>query len=130
MTTQDMLDQRYGRGTKRSRRFWSVFASIAIGAAVLVAAWYAFGTPSNTISATNTGYELVDEHTASVAFQVTAPAGSAFACVLEAQDTEHGIVGWKIVEYPATDEHSRAFVEEIPLTAEATTGLVNGCWLS
>jgi hypothetical protein len=27
--------------------------------------------------------------------------------VVEAQDEEHGIVGWKVVSYPADDAHSR-----------------------
>jgi len=129
MTTSTMLDDRYGRSsTRRTTRFWVVVAGIGIAAAVGVAAWYSFSTPASSIDATTTGYELADG-TATVSFQVTAPAGSAVACVLEAQDEDHGIVGWKVVEYPPTDAHSQAFRETIPVTAEATTGLVNSCWV-
>ncbi|WP_159501023.1 DUF4307 domain-containing protein [Microbacterium sp. 18062] len=130
MTTTQMLDDRYGRtGTRRSTRFWAIVATIGISAAVIVAAWYAFSTPANSVQATTTGFELVDDRTVTVSFQVTAPAGSPLACVLEAQDEEHGVVGWLVVEYPASDAHSQAFRETIPVTAEATTGFVNTCWV-
>lgn len=130
MTTQELLDERYGRTRgARSGRFWAVFASIGIAAAVTVAGWYAFSASSASVDAVTTGYQLVDEHTTSVSFQVTVPPNTAVACVLEAQDEEHGVVGWRVVEYPPSPEHTRAFVEQIPITAEATTGLVNGCWV-
>ena len=62
-------------------------------------------------------------------FQITAPRGAAVACALEAQDEEHGVVGWRVVELPASDLHARAFREVIPTTAPATTGFVNSCWV-
>jgi uncharacterized membrane protein len=130
MTTQQMLDERYGRtSARRSNRFWAVFAAVAIAAAVAVTAWFAFSATTSSVSAVTTGFELVDEHTVTVAFQISVPAGSDVACVLEAQDEEHGIVGWRVVEYPASDQHTRALIETVPVTAEATTGLVNGCWV-
>jgi Domain of unknown function (DUF4307) len=130
MTTQQILDDRYGRSTRvRGTRFWTVVATVAIAAAVGVAAWYAFAIPANTVSLDTTAYELVDEHTVSVSFQVSAPTGEPLACALEAQDEEHGIVGWRVVEYPAADAHTRAFRETIPVTAPATTGFVNTCWV-
>jgi hypothetical protein len=129
MTTTQILDDRYGRSSsRRTTRFWVVFATIGIALAIAAAGWYAFATPASSIDATTTGFELADG-SATVSFQVAAPAGSALACVLEAQDEEHGIVGWKVVEYPPADAHSQAFRETIPVTAEATTGLVNSCWV-
>ena len=130
MTTQQILDDRYGRTRgARSPRFWAVFAGVGIAAAVGVVAWFAFGTPGNSVGVDTTGYELVDEHTVIVSFQVTSPTDKPLACALEAQDEEHGIVGWKVVEYPASSDHTRAFRESVPVTAPATTGFVNSCWV-
>lgn len=130
MTTAQMLDERYGRrGGRRSTRFWVVFAAVGVTIAVAIAAWFAFSSGTTT-EASTTGFEIVDEHTVTVSFQVSAPAGRSVACVLEAQDEEHGVVGWKVVEYPATDDHTQAFQESIPITAAATTGFVNNCWVS
>jgi hypothetical protein len=58
------------------------------------------------------------------------PIGRDVACALEAQDEEHGVVGWKIIEIAASEQHTRAFRESIPTVAEATTGLVNSCWVT
>jgi hypothetical protein len=128
MTTQQMLDERYGR-TPRSRRFWIVFAAIGLTVAVAVAGWFALSSSSGAANATTTGFRLVDEHTVSISFQVSVPAGQELACVLEALDSEHGVVGWRIVRYPASDAHSQAFTEDVPVLGEATTGLVNSCWV-
>jgi len=128
MTIQEMLDDRYGR-TRRGARFWIVFAVVAITIAVAVTAWFALTSTSGTADARGTAFEVVDEHTVSVSFQVTAPAGSPVACALEAQDEEHGIVGWRVVEYPASGSHTRNFTETIPVLSPAVTGLVNSCWV-
>ena len=38
------------------------------------------------------------------------------------------IVGWRVIEYPASEEITRALVETIPTVAQATTGTVQSCW--
>lgn len=129
MTTQQMLDDRYGRG-RGGRRRTAVLAGVLIAAAVAVAAWFATASSTGAAQATTTAFSMVDEHRVEVEFQVSAPSGSALACVLEAQDEEHGIVGWRVVEYPASPELSRPFRESVPTVAEATTGLVNSCWVT
>jgi hypothetical protein len=131
LTTQAKLDDRYGRRTSRRRRivWWSIVGAIAV---VAVGA-LGFSTVSRSIEeidVTATGYNVADAHTTTVTFQITTPPGRVVACALEAQDEEHGIVGWRIVEYPASEEHSRAFTETIPTVALATTGLVNSCWVA
>ncbi|WP_460775047.1 DUF4307 domain-containing protein [Microbacterium sp. GXF7504] len=128
MTTQQMLDDRYGR-TNRGRRFWIVFAAVALTIAVAGTAWFALSASSGTADASTTSFDLVDDHTVTVGFQVSAPAGSPIACAIEAQDEEHGIVGWRIVEYPASDRHTRSFTETVPVLSPAATGLVNSCWV-
>ncbi|WP_029144574.1 DUF4307 domain-containing protein [Microbacterium luticocti] len=130
MTTQQMLDERYGRtSSPRRRRTLLVVAIVAIGAALAVMVWAAFGGGRNTVDATATGFTVVDAHRVDLAFQITAPAGTAVTCVLEADDTEHGVVGWKIVRLPASSGHTHAYSESIPTVGEATTGLVNTCWV-
>ncbi len=127
--TQDMLDERYGRHRSRAER-WGI--GIGIGIAAIAVGFFAWMTVSSTlddVAAETTGFTL-DDTTALISFQVTAPIGREVACALEAQDEEHGIVGWKIVVYEASDLHTRAFREPIPLVAPATTGLVNSCWVT
>ncbi len=129
MTTQHMLDERYGR-VRTPRRRWAIGVAIAIGAAVVVLfAWFAVSGTLDDVDVDTTGFEVVDDRSVTLTFQVTPPAGRSFACAIEAQDEEHGVVGWRIVEYPASEVHARAFQEVIPTTAEATTGFVDSCWV-
>ena len=128
--TQDMLDERYGRGRSPGRR-WAIIvgATVAI-VAVGLFGWMTFVNAASAVDADTTGFEVIDEHSVALSFQISAPLGRSVACAIEAQDEEHGVVGWRIVEYPGSDLHSRALREVIPTTAEATTGLVNSCWVT
>ncbi|MFH8250493.1 DUF4307 domain-containing protein [Microbacterium sp. B2969] len=130
MTTQQMLDERYGRSRRGAPR-WVVVAAIAVAVAVVVAfAWMTVAGSLSSVDSDTTGFQIVDEHSVVLEFQISAPAGASVACALEAQDVEHGVVGWKVVEIEPSDTHARAFRETIPTVAEATTGLVNSCWVS
>ncbi|QLD10630.1 DUF4307 domain-containing protein [Microbacterium oleivorans] len=130
MTTQLKLDHRYGRTReKRSRRLVITVAGV-LGAGVLgMVAWTTVAGAIDSVDTDATGFEVVDDHAVVVSFQVSGAAGKPLACTLEAQDTEHGVVGWQVVEYPAADGVSRAFTETIPTVALATNGLVTSCWI-
>ncbi len=92
--------------------------------------WQTVATSAQSVSADTTSFVVVDEHTVEVNVQISAPAGAAVACALEAQDVEHGVVGWRVVEFAASDAHTQAFQERIPTVAAATTGFVNSCWVT
>ncbi len=131
MTTQQMLDERYGRVRSPHARLWRWIAGIVVAIVVggfLV--WMSYGNSADAVDANATGYRVVDARTVSLTFQVTAPTGSKVVCVLEADDEDHGVVGWKIVHLPASTSHTRAYTETIPTVASATNGLVNTCWVS
>ncbi|MFT4212013.1 MAG: DUF4307 domain-containing protein [Microbacterium sp.] len=127
-TTQQKLDERYGR-TARSRRFWAVFTAVGVAAMVVVIGWIAISYTEGSTDATTTGYTIDDAHSVTVTFQVTVVAGSALACAVEAQDDDHAVVGWRIVQYPAASAQTQSFTETVPTVAAATTGLVDSCWV-
>lgn len=133
MTTADVerkLAERYGRTASRARRRlgWVLVAIVAI-AAVALLSWSVVSQAMGTADVDTTGYEVVDEDTVSVRFQVVVAPGTPVACALEAQDEGHGIVGWKVVEYPGAESRTQVFEEDIPTIAEATNGLVHSCWI-
>ncbi|MDY0911067.1 DUF4307 domain-containing protein [Microbacterium sp. CFBP9034] len=130
MTTQDMLDERYGR-VRSPRRRWTIGIAIAVAALIVALfAWFAVSDSLDAVDADTTGFEVVDGHSVTLSFQVSAPPGRSIACAIEAQDEEHGVVGWRVVEYAASDLPAQAFREEIPTVAAATTGFVNSCWVT
>ena len=128
MTTELELDARYGR-TRRRRLPWIIIA--VIGAiAVAIASWLTIAQSMNAVDADDLGFEVVDAHTVTVLFQVTGTQGKDVACAIEALDEEFGVVGWKVIEIPATDAHMQQLSATVPTVAEATTGLVNSCWVA
>ena len=92
--------------------------------------WLTVSNSLDDVGFDETGYELVDARTVTVSFQVTPPAGTSFACVVQALDEDFGIVGWRVIEYPASEEVTRAVVETVPTLAQATTGTVHSCWVT
>ncbi|AZS41184.1 DUF4307 domain-containing protein [Microbacterium oxydans] len=128
MTTARDLDERYGR-TRRRRTPWIVGGAVAV---ILLGAfgWMTVAQSMASVDADDLGFELVDEHSVNITFQVTGVQGKNVVCAVEALDEEFGVVGWKIVEIEAGDSHSQARSVTIPTVAEATTGLVNACWVA
>ena len=124
-----MLDERYGRRRSPARR-WAIAGGILVAVGVVALfGWFTVQNALDSVDADTTSFEVADEHSVSLGFQITSPPGSAVACAIEAQDEDHGVVGWRVVELPASDLHARAFREVIPTTALATTGFVNSCWV-
>ena len=126
MTTPQQLDQRYGR--RAPRRWVAIVGAVSFVAIMAVGLWWMRGSVVPTVDTNDLGYEIVDEHAVELRFSVTAPVGEDVICVLEAWDEEFGIVGWRMLELPASDQHTRGFTERILTVAPATTGLVNSCW--
>lgn len=129
MTTQQDLDDRYGRVRRplRRRMFWVAVAAVA-AASVFAMSWLTVANSLDDIGLDETGYEVVDERTVSLSFQATPPSGAGFACALQALDEDFGVVGWRVVQYSASETVTRTFEETIPTVALATTGTVHSCW--
>lgn len=128
MTTASELDERYGR-TSRRRLPWVIGITIA-AVAVIAFGWMTVASEMNAVDADDLGFTVADEHSVDLRFQFTAPRGADVVCTVEALDPEFGVVGWKVVEISGTEQHTRAVDVRIPTVAEATTGLVKGCWVA
>ncbi|MDJ1113419.1 DUF4307 domain-containing protein [Microbacterium dauci] len=124
-----MLAERYGRtGTVRRRTLWWVAVAVVAIVATGLLGWSTVTRSLASVDADTTGYNIDDEHLVTVRAQINFNGDGPIACAFEAQDTEHGIVGWRVVEYAASEERSRTVVEQVPTVAEATTGLIRSCW--
>ena len=109
--TPSRLDVRYGRLPNRqatSRKFaWIAAAAFAI----VFAAWVIWGGldgSGDTIDILDTGYSDITDTAITVSFQLTVDPGTATACALQAQNSAHGIVGWRIIELPPSETRTRA----------------------
>jgi hypothetical protein len=133
MTNPSKLDGRYGRQahTTGSRRRNIILASVA-GLAIVLG-WFIWANPvhiGGVASGEVTSQTIVDEHHVSLTFTVTAEANRTVACALKAQDLGFNIVGWKVVEFPASDQPNRSFTSQVITIRRAVNGLVADCWLT
>ena len=128
------LDARYGRTRPNRTRDRALLIGGAVAFAVVLIAWVVwagFDGRKPTVEATDTGHRLMnDERAVEVSWTLSVPPGNETACIVQAYDEDFTIVGWRVVEIPASDRHLRTFTETVRVAREANTGLISRCWLT
>lgn len=127
------LDARYGRTRVRTRRERALGWTVGVGILLVAVAWvWWVGTdPTSTqLQSRTIGYEVEDDSTVVVLFEVSVDAGSAVTCTVEALNTAHGIVGWVELDLPPTEAFTSSHRVEVRTSETATTGLVSECWVT
>ncbi len=130
----DVMAARYGRTrTNRTRDRLLLIAGAAFAAIVLVAwvVWAGLDGQKPQVEVTDTGHRLInDERAVEVSWNLSVPPGNDTACVVQALNEEFTVVGWKIIEVPASTLHIRSLTETVRVAQEANTGLIYRCWLT
>jgi hypothetical protein len=132
MATAD-LDARYGR-TPGARRRTRLVVILSAGAfAVVFAAWLVWGglfeAPAR-FQAVDQAHQILADDEVSVTWQFTADPGSEARCAVQALNSTFAIVGWSIVDVPASPVRTRVLTETMLTTERAVTGLIYRCWLT
>jgi hypothetical protein len=129
-----VLDTRYGRTPDRRRRTRFVAIAAAAGVLVVVVAWVIWVGllgPASGLDSRTLGYSVQAGNAAvEVRYEVTVDAGRAASCALEAMNADFEIVGWKIVDLPASTQGTRQFTEVLRTSEPPVTGLIYRCWLT
>jgi uncharacterized protein DUF4307 len=123
----DASGDRYGRALPRGRRR-ALVAGIAVVALAAVA-WFAWAAWSGRESATGTeiGFQVVDDGTVRLTFDVEKPADSTASCTVQALDSRFSVVGTVDVRVgPAAHQVVRRSAT-IRTTNRATAGRVVSC---
>ncbi|MEJ3404646.1 DUF4307 domain-containing protein [Rathayibacter sp. YIM 133350] len=125
------LDERYGRTRSRRRRDLWIVAGVAVAFVVVFAAWVIWagldGT-SSSIDTEDTKHEIIDAHSVSVTFEISMAPGMTASCAVQALDEDFSIVGWKVIDIPASSQYTRSFTEVLRTAGQSNTGLIKGCW--
>ncbi|TFD28340.1 DUF4307 domain-containing protein [Cryobacterium cryoconiti] len=133
MTVSSNLDTRYGRAPNRGTRDRRVLHIIAGSlAAVLVAfvVWVGLGASEPLIETRDIRHSIIDENTVSVTFEASIPVGRSASCAVQALNETFTVVGWKIVDLPASTIYSRSTTTDVRTTEQSNTGLIYRCWLT
>ncbi len=130
----EALAARYGRTRSHRIRDRVLLIGGAIAFAIVLIAWVVWAGldgQSPSVEATDTGHRLMNEQRAvEVTWTLSVPPGNETACIVQAFDDNFTVVGWRVVEIPASDRHLRSFTETVRVAREANTGLISRCWLT
>ncbi|QEO15469.1 DUF4307 domain-containing protein [Agromyces intestinalis] len=127
------LDARYGRTRPNRTRDRLIIVGAAVFAAIVIVAWVVWAGLDGSkpqVQATDLAHALLpDERAVEVTWKLSVPPGNDTACAIQALNEDYTVVGWKIVEIPASDSPIRNFTERVRTAMEANTGLVAQCWV-
>jgi hypothetical protein len=131
-TTSERLDARYGR--TRGRRLRARVWAIIVGAGVLAVSgawviWVGLAAPDAQLESRDLGYTLTAD-TATATWELNSPVNTPAKCAVEALDDGKSIVGWKVVDIPASAQRVRRFTETVRTSEPPVTGLIYRCWLT
>lgn len=125
-----MLEDRYGK--TRSRRVDRTIVFVTIGLVIVgTITWALFGGwggGSTPVEANEIGFQL-SEDSATLKYEVSAPANTAVACAIESSSESFATVGWKIVELEATPRLTRHLTETVRTIREPNSIFVRQCWI-
>ena len=126
------LDARYGRTPQRRRDRILLIVGGAVFAVILVAwvIWVGIDGNRDSLGTQDIAHSIIDDSNVTVTWQVSVKAGTAVSCALQAQNEAHAIVGWKIVDLPASTNFNNRYKEEVRTSQQAVTGLIYQCWLT
>jgi len=132
MTHSD-LDARYGRTPARATRTRLVAIAAAVGVALVVIAWVSWVGllgPSASLETKDVGYLAHSDTSGEVRWQLTAPADTEVSCAIKAVSEKHAVVGWRVIEVPASSETTRILRETLRTSEPTVSGSVYRCWLT
>jgi hypothetical protein len=127
------LDARYGRTPSRHRRQRWLAIGGAIAVAIVIGAWVIWAGLDQArggLDSQDIGHSVLNDRTVSVNYQVSMPPGSTASCALEVENEAHAIVGWRIVDIPASTTTTNAFSTVVRSSELGVTGLIYRCWLT
>jgi hypothetical protein len=131
-TAGTRLDARYGRTRGRCirARVWAVIAGTGVLVVTLAwVVWVGLASPSAELETRDLGYTLTKD-TATATWELNSPVGKPVSCAVEALDEDKTIVGWKVVEVPASETRVRRLTETVRTSEPPVTGLIYRCWLT
>jgi hypothetical protein len=76
------------------------------------------------------GHKVVDDSLVQVRYQLTVEPGRTASCAAQALNSTFGIVGWKVVDVPASEKRTRILAVDVRTTELSVTGLIYRCWLT
>ncbi|MCU1543258.1 MAG: hypothetical protein JWM50_1123 [Microbacteriaceae bacterium] len=127
------LAARYGRtpGSLRKKRWIAGIVGATVAVAVVAwVVWVGLFSGTSEIEVEDTGHSVVSDSLVQVRYQLTVEPGETVSCAAQALNSTFGVVGWKVVDVPASDRRTRTLGVDVRTTELPVTGLIYRCWLT
>ena len=126
--SKNIAQQRYGQERLKSRdRILAV--AVATVAAVFFLVWAIFVSidNANQISHRDIAYEVIDDYSTTVTFEVSRNPGQAVSCDITVLNQSFAIVGFLTVDVAPSTNRSTVISSTVLTTELGVSGLVDGC---
>lgn len=122
---------RYGPARPPADRRVLVAAAVAVvAAAVAWFAWVAFGPGRPQVHTLDIGYEVLDDTTTTVTFEVQKPASASAVCTVRALNSGFAEVGLTDVRVGPAQDGAVTVTARVPTSERAVSGNVKACALA
>jgi Domain of unknown function (DUF4307) len=125
--TASLMAERYGV-TARSRRA-ALIAAVALGAVIGLAwlIWAAWHQATSSVSGEVSAFDVTGTHRIDVSVDIHRPVHASVQCTVQAEATDHTVVGETVVTAPPSGDSEVHVDVTIKTDREATTALVSQC---
>jgi len=126
--SENLLEQRYGRrGVQKRDRIMAITIGVLVLASFLAwAVWFTI-SDANRVTHRDVAYEIVDEFSAKVTFEVTRKPGQSVVCSVKVLNQAFAIVGYKTLEIAPSTARSQVISTNLNTTELGVSGLVDRC---
>jgi hypothetical protein len=123
----DLMASRYG-SAPRSRRLLTLGAVVVVAAALLAwLLWAAWRQSTGTVDGSVSAFDIIGPHRIDVTLEIRRPAHTAVRCTLQAQATDHSVVGQTVVSLSPAGSSDVTVRTSVRTEREATTAVVSDC---
>lgn len=111
----------------RSTRFWWIVGTVGVLAMTAAIVWLQLAGGTGRVSWNDAGFQITDEASIDIRFDVVRQPDREVVCRLEALDDNKNFVGSREVTVAPGQERSRQ-IATVQTIARARTGYVDLCW--
>lgn len=126
--SKNILQQRYGKDRLRNRdRILAIAVASVTLTSFLIWAIFVSIDNSNQVTHRDIAYEVIDEYSTNVTFEVSRNPGQAVSCDVTVLNQSFAIVGFLTVDVAPSSSRSTVISSTVRTTELGVSGLVDGC---
>ena len=126
--SKNVIQERYGRDRHNSRdRVLAIAVAVTALASFLIWAIFVSIDNSNQVTHRDIAYEVIDEYSTNVTFEVSRNPGQMVSCDVTVLNQSFAIVGFLTVDVAASNSRSTVISSTVRTTELGVSGLVDGC---